>query len=272
MAGMIDTTVSRRLALGLMAAAPAALRAAPVDAEMRMLLQMRGALDDRLVMSYLEGPYYGVVEGRIAPLYGQSAGLFRQYLARPDGGADYLNIELVFVTDLETGELLTEFRNPWTGAVNAVPKNRLGPSRFTITPERRVIAPGPPGISTFHRFRPARVVGDDVWITEESAVFVPPPANFAFNEVLTYHASLRALSVPGVRNVPSSVHFAPVIGWRPWHGMTGHPQEKTSHLMGNCTGRVVTDMADLPPRYLRWLEMYFPDVAADPLKALRGQG
>ena len=268
---MIEAQISRRLALGLMAAAPATLGATPADIEMRMLLQMRGALDDRLVISYLEGPYYGVVEGRITPLYGLSAGLFRQYIARADGGADYLNIELVFVTDLETGELLTEFRNPWTGAVNPAPKNRLGPSRFTITPERRVIAPGPPGISTFHRFRPARILGDDVWITEESAVFVPPPANFAFNEVLTYHASLKALSAPGALHVPTDVHFAPVIGWRPWHGMAGHPQEKTSHIMGNCAGRVVTSMNELPPRYLRWLEEFFPDVAADPLKALVSQ-
>jgi hypothetical protein len=269
---MIDTAVSRRLALGLMAAAPAALHAGSADAEMRMLLQMRGALDDRLVISYLEGPYYGVVEGRIMPLYGLSAGLFRQYIARPDGGADYLNIELVFVTDLETGELLGEFRNPWTGAVNTPPKNRLGPSRFTITPERRVIAPGPPGISKFHRFRPARIVGDDVWITEESAVFVPAPVNFAFNEVLTYHASARDLADPAKPHVPTTVHFAPVIGWRPWHGMTGHPQEKTSHLMGNCTGRMLTSMDELPPRYRRWLEQFFPDVAADPLKVLREQG
>jgi len=274
---MINNPVSRRSTFGLLGAAPSAGLARGVSAidwkspetQMRVLLQMRGALDDRLVISFLEGVYYGVMEGLITPLYGLSAGLFRQYFARADGGADYLNFELVYVTDLDTGELLKTFRNPYSGGVGTPPQSQLGPSRLTIKPDRQIVLQGmPPGIKGNNFCRPARVIRDDVWITEEQAVMVPPPMNFAFNEILTYHASVHDLADPKAMQVPTSVHFTPVIGWRPWHAMAGHEAEKSSHLMGDCAGRVVTSISDLPPHYLRWTEEFHPDVLRDPLALL----
>jgi len=288
---MTDPRIPRRslvtgLALG--AAVPAlasvtAARAAPAlpaprpadlsapKGQLDALIRMRGALDQRLVISFLEGVYYGVMEARIRPLYGLSAGLFRQYRARPDGGYDYANFELVYVTDLDSGELLAEFRNPYSGRSGKPPQTRLGPTRLTITPGLEVQRPGAPGHSpssaSFHRFRPPRVVGDDVWIVEESAVQAPPPMNFAFNEVLTYRASLKALSDPTLAHVPTDVQFAPVIGWRPWQGMEGF-EGPPSHVMGVCAGKVVTRFEELPARYQAWTERFHPDIAGDPLKLL----
>ncbi len=245
------------------------------------LVRMRGALDDRLVISFLEGVYYGVMQARITPLYGLSAALFRQYRKRPDGGFDYANLELVYVTDLDTGGLLEEFRNPYSGNTGKPPQTRLGPSRLTITPALEVQRPGQtPGhgavagadaarSSGFHRFRAPRVVGDDVWIVEESSLQAPPPLNFAFNEVLTYRASLKALSDRGLLHVPTEVQFHPVIGWRPWQGMDGF-DGPPSHVMGVCAGRVVTSIDALPERYRKWTARFHPDVLADPLRLLAG--
>lgn len=240
------------------------------DPAMRLdtLIRMRGALDERLVISFLEGVYYGVMGARITPLYGLSAGLFRQYRRRADGGYDYANFELVYVTDLDSGELLTEFRNPYSGRTGKPPQTRLGPSRLTITPALEVARPAAfatPG--SFHRFRAPRVVGDDVWMVEESAVQAPPPLNFAFNEVLTYRASRADLADRSRPHVPTEVQFTPVIGWRPWQGMEGF-DGPPSHVMGVCAGRVVTRLEELPPRYLEWTRRFHADVATDPLKVL----
>ena len=288
---MTDPLVHRRsllagLALG--AAAPALTRTGAATAaadpapprspdlanpraQLDALIRMRGALDPRLVISFLEGVYYGVMETRIRPLYGLSAGLFRQYRARPDGGYDYANFELVYVTDLDSGELLTEFRNPFSGRTGKPPQTRLGPTRLTITPGLEVQRPGAaahsPSSTSFHRFRPPRIVGDDVWIVEESAVQAPPPLNFAFNEVLTYRASLKALSDATLAHVPTEVQFTPVIGWRPWQGMEGF-EGPPSHVMGVCAGKVVTRFDELPARYQAWTARFHPDVAGDPLKLL----
>jgi hypothetical protein len=263
------------------AARAPARRATPRDppdfrdpkARLAALIRMRGALDERLVISFLEGVYYGVMEARIRPLYGLSAGLFRQYRARPDGGYDYVNLELVYVTDLDSGELLTEFHNPWSGRTGKPPQTRLGPTRLTITPDLEVQRPGAAGhaaaAGTFHRFRSPRVVGDDVWIVEESAVQAPPPMNFAFNEVLSYRASLAQLSDPALAHVPTEVQFTPVIGWRPWQGMEGYVGPP-SHVMGVCAGKVVTSLDELPARYREWTARFHPDVAADPLQLLSG--
>ena len=289
---MTDSTLSRRSLLadlGVVAALPAlgASRSAAAagaskatsarpdfddpKARLAALIRMRGALDQRLVISFLEGVYYGVMETRIRPLYGLSAGLFRQYRARPDGGYDYTNLELVYVTDLDSGELLTEFRNPYSGRTGKPPQTRLGPTRLTITPELEVRRPGAPahtpGADSFHRFRAPWVVGDDVRIVEESAVQAPPPMKFAFNEVLTYRASLAALSDPAALHVPTEVQFTPVIGWRPWQGMDGF-EGPPSHVMGVCAGKVVTRFDELPARYQAWTARFHPDVAGDPLKLL----
>ncbi len=285
LAGIATTAAAAATAAALPATASDATRrgaeprqapAQPPDlhdpkAQLKTLIRMRGALDDRLVISFLEGVYYGVMETRIRPLYGLSAGLFRQYRARPDGGYDFANFELVYVTDLDSGELLTEFRNPYSNRTGKPPQTRLGPTRLTITPTLEVRRPGAaeraPSQTSFHRFRPPHVVGDDVWIVEESAVQAPPPMNFAFNEVLSYRASLRDLSDPTLARVRTDVQFTPVIGWRPWQGMDGF-DGPPSHVMGVCAGRVVTGFDELPSRYREWTARFHPDVAADPLKAL----
>jgi hypothetical protein len=258
-----------------LAATPAATQAdARLDwrqpaTQMDALIRMRGALDDRLVISFLEGVYYGVVAARIRPLYGLSAGLFRQYRPRSDGGWDYANFELVYVTDLESGELLTEFRNPYTGRTGKPPQTRLGPSRLTISPQREVIrgAALAADDAGFHRFRPARIVGDDVWILEESAVQAPPPLNFSFNEVLTYRARAADLADRNLTHVPTEVHFNSVIGWRAWQGMETF-EGAPGHVMGNCAGRVVTRLEELPARYRSWTERHHPDVLTRPLELL----
>lgn len=271
---MADLILSRRAALVALAAAPVAARApmpAPTaDDEMRMLLQMRGALDDRLVISFLEGVYYGVMDAQLTPLYGLSAGLFRRYFARPDGGADYLNFELIYITDLETGGLLREFRNPYSGAVSTPPQNRLGPGRMTIQPDREIVPAEGPGRATYHRCRPAHIVGNDVWIIEEAAAYVPAPLNYAFNEMLTYHADARDLADPKAVHVPTTVNYTPVIGWRPWHGMKDHPAASRSHVTGVCAGRISTSVDDLPAHFLRWTEEFHPDVLRDPAAVLAG--
>lgn len=272
---MTRRTALAGLALGVPAAslsgeaAAAGLDWSKPETQLEALIKMRGALDGRLVISFLEGVYYGVMETRLTPLYGLSAGLFRRYARRDDGGYDYANFELVYVTDLDTGELLSTFTNPYSGRTGKPPQTRLGPSNLTITPDRRVVREGPAQSAvTFHRFRPAQIVGEDVWIVEESAVQAPAPMNFAFNEVLTYRARLADLAAPGAMHVPTDVHFTPVIGWRPWQGMEGHEAAGRSHVTGSCAGRVVTSLNELPARYLRWTEEFHPDVLKDPLALL----
>ena len=91
--------------------------------------------------------------------------------------------------------------------------------------------------------------------------------NFAFNEVLTYRASLKALADRTLAHVPTEVQFTPVIGWRPWQGMEGF-EGPPSHVMGVCAGKVVTGFDELPARYQEWTAHFHPDVAGDPLKLL----
>ena len=157
------------------------------------LQKMRGALDGRLCMGYVKGLYYGVVEDRITPLYGVLGGTFSRYKKLPDGNFEGRTFEIAYFTDWETGGLLENFKNPYTGEMVSVPQTRMKPSTIIITPDGLRTGGEMRAMSLSNRFLPARVVNNDVWIVEESLVSTPPDfkgPKFAYNEVTTYQSTL----------------------------------------------------------------------------------
>ena len=102
---------------------------------------MRGALDDRLVMGFISGRYYGVVEEELRPLYGLVGATFARYRPRPDGGYDGATYEIPFFTDLATGEVMERWRNPYTGEEVGVPQSGYPPSAIVIGADLGLRAP-----------------------------------------------------------------------------------------------------------------------------------
>ena len=264
------TSTTRRAALAL----PAAL-AWPVAANAQRKLdlsnradyltaiqKMRGALDERLCMGGITGIYYAVMEEKLIPLYGVNAGTFSRYKKMPDGTFEGRTFEVAYFTDWNTGQLLETYKNPITGETVDVPQTRMGPSKVTVTADGLKIGEGR-GLSVNHRFLPARVVNNDVWIVEESLVSMPdgaPGPRFRYNEVTTYHATLDDLNNPALNQTPTLVHFSVVVTWRPWLKMGDRP----GHLMGNGTGRRYAKMTDYPALYQELTKKHHPDVWADP--------
>ena len=83
-------------------------------------VKLRGTLDDRMVIWWMKGVRYGVVKDELNPLFNMLIGSFSRYKEIPGRGYEVKMLELGYLTDLETGEPLDQFRNPYTNKTFAV--------------------------------------------------------------------------------------------------------------------------------------------------------
>jgi hypothetical protein len=248
-------------------------KAVPLDlatpaGRMRVFMMIRGALDDRLVTSWISARYYGVVEDRMDPLFGVVSAVFARYRPLPDGGWEGVNAELAWFTDAVTGTVLDTFLNPYTGKQVKVPSGGFAPSKVRFGPDLSFhLAHAVPGLEMNHEILPFDLRGDDLWITERSrsAMTFPGAAKpFRYSESNTFHARRSALEVPGVMQVPSDVSFTNVTSWRPWMEMGDLP----GHLMATGIGRQGALRDSLPPAWVAATSARRPEVLKDPAAVL----
>ena len=95
--------------------------------------KLRGSTDDRLVMGWVIGTRYAVVDHRATPMLGILAGTFSRYRMISDEAFEARAIEVAFFTDIETGILAKTWKNPFTGKTVEVPQVRMGPSTIIMT-------------------------------------------------------------------------------------------------------------------------------------------
>lgn len=239
------------------------------------VVKMRGSTDNRLCVGWVQGTRYAVVEHRAIPMMGMLAATFAQF--RRTGTEEYTarSLEVAYFLDLETRKLIETWRNPVTDQVVDVPKTRMGPSVFTISPDGLTLkqaAGSAVGLQLNHSFKPAIRRGDDVWITEVidvSSASAQPPGDrktrpFVYNEMTTYRARLSELSDPARATVPTDVAFHGLVTYRPWMGFGNTPGHTTAHGSGTRAASVI----DLPDYYLELTRAFHPDVLEDPLGVL----
>ncbi len=229
------------------------------------IAKMRGSTDDQLVIGYVIGARYAVVDYQAIPMMGILAGTFSRYRRLDAETFEARSIEVAYFTDMQTGKLLETWDNPVTGKRVEVQRTRMGPSTILMTADGlQVDAVG--GIRLEHFFRPAVEQAGEVWITEEIRVNSRPPDRkpFVYNEMTTYQANRADLNDPQQAAVPTRVQYTSVITFRDWMGF-GDTEGLTN---ARGIGRRAARVEDLPPYYLELTERYHPDVLNDPLAVL----
>ncbi len=246
------------------ASARSGAAAGPANTAMRNFMLMRGALDERLVVSWVSARYYAVIEDRMDPLFSVVSAVFARHRRMADGGVMAVNAELAWFTDPASGQALETYRNPLNGKVVKVPGGGFSPSRVIFGPDLSFRLEKPvPGLEMAHEVLPAEVQGGDVWLTERTrTAFTAPGAArpFRYSESNTFRASARALADPHATRVVSDVSFANVCSWRPWLEMGDQP----GHLTAVGHGRHGAAMADLPPAWIAATKARRPDVWHEP--------
>jgi len=243
------------------------------DSELQTWMRLAGAMDERLVIWWMSGTRYGVVNARSELLYGMQVGIFQRFFAQPDGTWKIAMFELTYYTDLETGNLLETWDNPYTGDTNSVRHVRLGPEIRLQTDKGQLADPDNAAIQTmladYHTtLGPARIHGDTLWLptsVEARIVFPSPKAPaIMLNHYTTVTGALQDTMNDELLSAPAQLTFQNVIRWEPWMQMGDH----AGHLMSRASGMKLESLEQMPEDYLRLARQVHPKLIADPMKTL----
>jgi len=237
---------------------------------LQMQVKLRGSLDDRMVVSWIRATQYAVVDTIVTPLYHLRNASFQKFTKVADDKYAIAMLELAYFTDLETGQPLSNFRNPFTNETGTFPPALFGPNHVSVTtaglqpPEHF-----PFGKLTFDGgLGPAYTDGTDVWMREETLVRMesdnPAFGNYIYNELVTYKADWAETNNRAIDSVAADVTYNTTSNWRPWM----MPGDTPGHIMSEGYGKKVNSVADLPEDYLDIARQLNPEVIADPEKIL----
>lgn len=202
---------------------------------------------------YYSGVLAAVVPGEAVRELVGIIGLSSARLSRLPDEPGYLVLqkEVGFFTDLDTGAVLDRWRNPYSGeevepfhianpAVNRYIRPIIKDERFydrvegTVPKERPFVLPWRVAgdrayVETRTHFWANNPLDPAVWVRESSG------PRIQVSDFMSYSASYRALSDPGVTSVDYWGHWVHVRPWQPWMLMGGAP--------GHCMYSAITGSA-----------------------------
>jgi len=245
----------------------------------RLYRQMRFAGDGQLFFWWLQGRRYGLVDNVLTPFFDMHVGSVHRCIEQGDGRYQVIGAQIGYYTHLETGALLETWANPITGANVALTyaPPRANTSNYGPTgPEEPVSANG---AERRHVLGPVSVVGDSVWLREETYIVVPASAAVAasgggaaasrplrVHDMYTLQSPRAALrdSGPLPRWVPALGQFNDFNSWSPRFQMGDRPGTSLSR----CAGRKERRWQDLPEKFRALAAQVHPDWARAPDRIL----
>jgi hypothetical protein len=240
------------------------------DPQQLLLAFMRlgASLDDRLVIWWMDGVRYGVVDAKAEALFGMKVGMFHRFFRQADGDYKLAMFELTYYTDLASGELLEEFRNPYTGETNRVSHVRLGPEIRRQT-SHGLANPGSPMVQDYRSsLGPAMINGDQLWIptSVQATIKFPKPTapEILLNIYTTVQGRLSDAVNPDLLSAPATLAFQNVLKWEPFMRMGDRP----GHMMSQASGAKLHSIDELPADYLVCAEAKQPQLIKDPVATL----
>ncbi len=238
------------------------------EERLKSYILMRGALDDRVVTGWAEARYVAMVDAVATPLFRVVSATLTRYRPAAGGGYEAIGAEFAFFVDNETGKVLDKFKNPLNGEICDIPVGGLPPSKLFITPDLHFkLGRDVPGLKMDHHVDPPVIRGNDLWFNELTMVEQPAPPGglpFRYNEVLTMHAPLNAVTKKGALAVQSEVSFTIACSWRPWLKMGDAP----GHMMAVGVGRMNGSPDSMPQVWIDGMKAKRPQALADPKAVL----
>ena len=226
-------------------------------------MRLAAALDDRLVIWWMNGIRYGVVDAICRPLHGMQVGMFHQFEKQADGTWRFAVFELTYYTDLESGALLENYANPYTGDTNRVVHVRLGPTIRTQSAAGQTVPPDPAIRDYSSRLSPPIIHGDRIWLRTdvEARIVLPVPKapEIILNHYTTIGGQLADATDATRASVPADLSFQNIIRWEPWMRMGDRP----GHLMSRAIGRKLLAIDELPTGYLAIAQRLHPEYVRD---------
>jgi len=234
-------------------------------------VRLSGSFDDRLIIWWMDGKQYAVINGKAEAMFGMKVGMFHRFFRQSDGNFKIAFFELTYFTDLQTGELLRRFDNPYTGETNTVSQIRLGPEIRLLT-QQGLSSPNNPMVQDYaSSMGPVRVSNGMIWIptSVEAMIRFPKPTapEIALSIYTTVSGHTDAAFDTSKASVPCAFSFSNTQRWMPWMRM-GDIQ---GHLMGVADGCKLEQMSELPEDYIACAREVHGNYIDDPIAALDKQ-
>lgn len=230
------------------------------------------ALDERPVFWWKQGTKYGVINGEAKPMWGMWVFFVQRVVEHRQDSFDVASLEAVYMTDLETGELLDTYENPYTGKTFPVPGRLMGPETQTFLKDgSSVAATHLPGldIKRTHTLGPATVVANDVWLSFDSSAIVTRttesgPEQFRVNDLETFNAHINDVLDADMPSAPARATLHLISSWAGWLGMQDQPGSQVTRLLA----RKAFQFEDIASQVRALLKRTHPEIAKDPISAL----
>jgi hypothetical protein len=224
----------------------------------RMRSGARGA-----ALWWYQGTFFAKPEGEITRPLMRIDGASRVSF-EPAGSGVYRSSmdEAGFFSDLETGQLLDQWRNPLNGKLVEPEHYRSGAvSLITADSVAPDIEQLPPGIVFQGQMTPFVSHGDSAWVSEELFVSAPSqdprePALKVQTSLATFHSRLSELDDPGLDFVPCELNYSTLATWRGWLEMGDRPGVISWRLVGSK----LRDADELPAHLAGLLRERQPDL------------
>ena len=183
-------------------------------------------------------------------------------------------ISMVYYTDLQTGEFMEAFNNPFTGQEVEVSYFPARPAtQVRSVDESHEDRPAGEGFRSIriHPLGPAVIEADDVWVRDDAIFRMEPNTPeagrpFRGNDWSTYHGALKDVADPLILNAPATWHFNDILSYPPWMGMGDRPGDYVSRGFG----RKVSSFDAMPVRLQELIRTRHPEIHEDPAGALEG--
>ena len=252
-----------RLFSGSAAAASGALSAEEQRSYLRLVYS---GVDDEVIWSIL-GVKYGRLGNELTPLWNTNTIGFSRISYPEQGGYRVDTLEVVFYTDLVSGERLGIWHNPYTSREVEV----IVPAPVAVTSYHSEVGPSERtsagGIRVAESVQPPRAIGGDTWVQVEKRIAVAPeparPPVFTSTEFIDYRGRTADLHAEAPR-VASTLHLEIVSDWLPWMEMSDRP----GGLYTRARGAKLFALDDVPAASLELLERHYPEIAEDPFGSI----
>jgi hypothetical protein len=223
-------------------------------------VRIRGHQDGRSQYFWYRGTFYGQVTGqRTLPLlhiFGASSARMER---KPDGSFGYRMREAGWFCDLETKQVVNEWKNPLNGKL-------VQPKHYNSAQESTIAAAGiqpagalPPGVEYVGYVGEPSIDGDDVRTTEELLVRMPPrtPQDRArvATSLATFLAPRPALVKSPDNWVPCTLAYQTLGSWQPWLDMG----DVTGVVTWRLAGRKCNRREDIPADIRERIENEHPE-------------
>lgn len=225
------------------------------------LVKVMGNLDGSATWLSAQGRIFAVREGEMPLPILAVEGVRRMKFTKNDAGYEMMTRDWALYKDIETGEVLNQYKNPFTGKTNQVSPILTRPFSWDMTADRGQQMPeytGEAYLIDRPLILPWTQEGDDVALTLE--LLVRYSNGVGGGEWEHFHTSAKELNDPNLTSVSMRQTWTGHSPWMRWMEMGDIP----GRTLWQSNGRKHASATTLRPEFIAAVNAAFPGSLEDP--------